>query len=101
MATAPGIGFVKRGGSLPQLRAPRGYHCPCGRKEFAVIFPELAISGRLEAAKWKRKTIALRIIQTREGPFSEMASFGIAMASPGQCDFSKAPATADEALHTT
>lgn len=46
-----------------------------------------------------RKAIAAKITQTREGPISVTASFGVAMVSPGLRDFDKALAIADEAMY--
>jgi diguanylate cyclase (GGDEF)-like protein len=70
-----------------------------GGEEFAVILPGLAISEGLKAAERIRKAIAANVTQTREGPLSVTASFGVAMTSPCLSDFDKVLATADEALY--
>jgi len=70
-----------------------------GGEEFAIILPGVALSEGLKAAERMRKAIAAKITQTREGPVSVTASFGVAMTSPGLRDFDEALATADEAMY--
>jgi diguanylate cyclase (GGDEF)-like protein len=70
-----------------------------GGEEFAIILPGMEMSEGLKTAERMRKAIAEKITQTREGPVSVTASFGVAMVSPGLRDFDKALAAADEALY--
>ena len=70
-----------------------------GGEEFAIILPGVALSEGLKAAERMRKAISAKITQTREGPVSVTASFGVAMAAPGLRDFDKALAAADEAMY--
>jgi diguanylate cyclase (GGDEF)-like protein len=70
-----------------------------GGEEFAIILPGMSLSEGLKAAERMRKAIAANVTQTREGPISVTASFGVAMVSPGMRDFDKALAAADEAMY--
>jgi diguanylate cyclase (GGDEF)-like protein len=70
-----------------------------GGEEFAIILPGMEMSEGLKTAERMRKAIAAKTTQTREGPVSVTASFGVAMASPGLRDFDKALAAADQALY--